>query len=176
MKNRLYLSNLSQRNKPNKAVSISPLVEEHKPSLISQLMDKKKDASCSLNHHQCNHGMAIEGIKRGQELTNQLRDALGFAAATEPISKLFHGIDSSLNNALSGLQYGTCIASGSKINERKKNSLEEDNHGVHLRRYIINPNMATKQYFVESEHLLSNCLCFLILVSIVNSFQCSHCF
>jgi hypothetical protein len=92
-------------------------------------MDKNKDASHFMNRLECNHRMAIEGIKRSQELTKQLRHALGFAAATEPISKLFDGIDSSLNNALSGLQY-VCNASSSKSDEQKKIAQEN------LRRYI----------------------------------------
>ncbi|KAJ4795998.1 hypothetical protein LUZ62_047244 [Rhynchospora pubera] len=80
--------------------------------------------------------MAIEGIKRGQELTNQLEDALGFAVSSEPVSKLFHGIHTSLNNALSGLEHAS-NASSSKSRESRKNTLEEDNLGINLKRRNI---------------------------------------
>ncbi|KAJ3703176.1 hypothetical protein LUZ61_006881 [Rhynchospora tenuis] len=105
-------------------------------------MDNKKDASRSTNHFECDHRMAIEGIKRGQELTNQLKDALGFSATSEPVSKLFHGIHSGLNNALSGLQYAS-NAPSSKSRESKKNSLEEDSLGVNLRRRNIVASIAS---------------------------------
>ncbi|KAF3321858.1 putative WRKY transcription factor 70 [Carex littledalei] len=109
---------------------------------MSLLNRMAKDASCSMNDLQCDHRMAIEGIKRGQELTNQLRDALGFAATSEPVSKLFNGLHSSLYNALSGIQCA-CNASSSKSQKRKKHLLEEDNQGVNLKRRNIEASIVT---------------------------------